>query len=545
MANRPVKLKLHPRSVMKSKNVTRIVGQVEGTDNIEVTKAGGIFTVDLSDHVSVGGASSDIGDFFIIKADSPVIGPLLQMQYGKTGNIYAPASNANIITGQFLANSGGHIVTGIALETRIQAGTDGTALGANFLGIAELANVQSGALGGATGIITVGKSSVGGDVFGGNTYAWAETTAARQVVGFEADTDNRVNGTSAKKGIQIGDIATSVGTVTAANNIALHILAQVGAYGYDYAFVIGDPASQFPLRAAGALLKTQAGTISSGFDLSALTMSSGRWAITLNNHYVSSLNQAGLSIKNLIGLDTSDRVSIYDGAFLINSSGAITAGTIPVGSVTGLGTSVATALAVNVGTDGAFVVKGGALGSPSSAGTMPAFTLGGTVTSNGQSFSGTIANLGTVTTADINGGTIDGAVIGGSSGAAGTFTTLDWTSGGWTSFTPTITATTGTFTSVAASGKWKQFGKLIMVRYSVTITTIGSAAGRMLVPFPTGSDAGSPNSATVVGQNQTSHKTVSGVVFDSTSSFSVTLYDGTFPGTTGETIVLAGFYELA
>lgn len=56
--------------------------------------------------------------------------------------------------------------------------------------------------------------------------------------------------------------------------------------------------------------------------------------------------------------------------------------------------------------------------------TLPAFTLGGTVTSNGQSFSGTIANLGTVTTADINGGTIDGAVIGGASAAAGTFTTL-------------------------------------------------------------------------------------------------------------------------
>ncbi len=31
-----------------------------------------------------------------------------------------------------------------------------------------------------------------------------------------------------------------------------------------------------------------------------------------------------------------------------------------------LGTDVATALAVNVGTDGAFVVKGGALGTPSS-----------------------------------------------------------------------------------------------------------------------------------------------------------------------------------
>lgn len=66
--------------------------------------------------------------------------------------------------------------------------------------------------------------------------------------------------------------------------------------------------------------------------------------------------------------------------------------------------------------------------------TIPAVTLGGTVTSNGQSFSGTIANLGTVTTADINGGTVDGTVIGGASAAAGTFTTVAGTTGTFSSF---------------------------------------------------------------------------------------------------------------
>lgn len=67
--------------------------------------------------------------------------------------------------------------------------------------------------------------------------------------------------------------------------------------------------------------------------------------------------------------------------------------------------------------------------------TLPALTLGGTVTSNNQSFSGTIANLGTVTTADINGGTIDGTTIGGSSAAAATVTTLTATAD--SSFTST------------------------------------------------------------------------------------------------------------
>ncbi len=56
--------------------------------------------------------------------------------------------------------------------------------------------------------------------------------------------------------------------------------------------------------------------------------------------------------------------------------------------------------------------------------TMPAFTLGGTVTLNGQSFSGTCANGGTFTTIDINGGTVDGTAIGGSSASTGAFTTI-------------------------------------------------------------------------------------------------------------------------
>lgn len=59
------------------------------------------------------------------------------------------------------------------------------------------------------------------------------------------------------------------------------------------------------------------------------------------------------------------------GTFTVNGKGLITAAsnttiTPAVGSITGLGTGVATALAVNVGTAGSFVVNGGALGTPSS-----------------------------------------------------------------------------------------------------------------------------------------------------------------------------------
>jgi len=76
---------------------------------------------------------------------------------------------------------------------------------------------------------------------------------------------------------------------------------------------------------------------------------------------------------------------------------AISAQTVTpaVGSITGLGTGIATALAVNVGTAGAPVINGGALGSPSSAGTIPAFTLGGTISGGGNQINNVI--IGQVT----------------------------------------------------------------------------------------------------------------------------------------------------
>jgi len=59
------------------------------------------------------------------------------------------------------------------------------------------------------------------------------------------------------------------------------------------------------------------------------------------------------------------------GTFTVNAQGQLTLAsnttvTPAVGSITGLGTGVATALGVNVGTAGSFVVNGGVLGTPSS-----------------------------------------------------------------------------------------------------------------------------------------------------------------------------------
>ena len=123
---------------------------------------------------------------------------------------------------------------------------------------------------------------------------------------------------------------------------------------------------------------------------------------------------------------TSGGVLAYTAAGTLASSAALAASALVIGggagaapSTTTTGTGVVTALGVNTGTAGAFVVNGGALGSPSTAGTMPAFTLGGTVSGGGNQ--------------------INNVVIGTSTPLAGAFTTLSASS------TATITAAGGTF----------------------------------------------------------------------------------------------------
>jgi len=100
------------------------------------------------------------------------------------------------------------------------------------------------------------------------------------------------------------------------------------------------------------------------------------------------------------------------GTFTVNAQGQLTLAsnttvTPAVGSITGLGSGVATALAVNVGSAGAFVTFNGALGTPSS-GTVTNLTGTASININGTvgATTPTTGNFTTVTaTSGISGGT--------------------------------------------------------------------------------------------------------------------------------------------
>lgn len=57
--------------------------------------------------------------------------------------------------------------------------------------------------------------------------------------------------------------------------------------------------------------------------------------------------------------------------------------------------------------------------------------------------------------------------------------------GAYTVTTPAVTATAGTFTTVASVVREKKVGKIIHTQIAITVTTIGTASGSMLVTLPT------------------------------------------------------------
>ena len=127
-------------------------------------------------------------------------------------------------------------------------------------------------------------------------------------------------------------------------------------------------------------------------------------------------------------------------AVTVNAKGlvtAISASTITpaVGSITGLGTGVATALAVNVGSAGAPVVNGGALGTPSS-GTLTNCTFP-TLNQNTSGYAEALKSATTTVSVSASAAPTSGQVLTATSGTAATWQTPSG-GGGLTNITETL-----------------------------------------------------------------------------------------------------------
>lgn len=109
----------------------------------------------------------------------------------------------------------------------------------------------------------------------------------------------------------------------------------------------------------------------------------------------------------------------------------------------------------------------------------------------------------------------------------------------WTAYTPTIAAGTGAYTTTSATGAYRQVGKTVQFRATVTITSVGTAGSFMQVSLP----------VTAVGTNWAATGTeqttgfVTNCLFASASALAIRKYDNTFLGANGYIFNISGTYE--
>jgi hypothetical protein len=113
----------------------------------------------------------------------------------------------------------------------------------------------------------------------------------------------------------------------------------------------------------------------------------------------------------------------------------------------------------------------------------------------------------------------------------------------WSTYTPTVTPSSGSFTTVSATGRYKQLGKTLFLNIVITITTNGTAAGFITTTMPTGiTPADYP---TLTGQE----RAIAGFLLrsratPSSGSIEIWKHDNSYPGGDGHVLTLSGVIEI-
>jgi hypothetical protein len=124
--------------------------------------------------------------------------------------------------------------------------------------------------------------------------------------------------------------------------------------------------------------------------------------------------------------------------------------------------------------------------------------------------------------------------------ASGEATGLKW-GGAWTSYTPTVTASSGSITSSSATGRYIQIGKFVFAIVSVTITLNGTGAGTLIVSAPVSATA---SVATGLYRENAVTGTM-GQVITSTAEFRINTSGNAYPGGNGYNLLFSIGYEAA
>jgi len=112
--------------------------------------------------------------------------------------------------------------------------------------------------------------------------------------------------------------------------------------------------------------------------------------------------------------------------------------------------------------------------------------------------------------------------------------------GAWSTYTPTVVATSGTFTTVSAAGRFRITGKSAFLTVQISITAVGTAAGTIVASLP----LAAASVAILAGrENAVVGKMLQGEV--SGTGLYIINYDNTFAGGNGYVLYVSGVYEIA
>lgn len=116
--------------------------------------------------------------------------------------------------------------------------------------------------------------------------------------------------------------------------------------------------------------------------------------------------------------------------------------------------------------------------------------------------------------------------------------------GAWTSYTPTISAATGTITTSSATGQYQLIGKTCIVSMTITITTAGTGTNQLFATLPFTSAARIQSGTTGAEVNSTGNG-VKGYIPTSSTQLQLTYYNNSTPIGSGNVIIVTTTYEIA
>lgn len=115
----------------------------------------------------------------------------------------------------------------------------------------------------------------------------------------------------------------------------------------------------------------------------------------------------------------------------------------------------------------------------------------------------------------------------------------------WISYTPTITAASGSFTTVSATGKYCQIGKACIVAVKIDITTNGTAAVGVRFTMPDDAPVGTLTYSGTGRENNVTGSMCQIVTGIGSTFATVFTYANAYPGGDGHSLLCTLTYELA